>query len=128
MAVTTHPIPVVVDTTDSHYVRLRPVPITAVKLTDQFWAPRRHINHTVTLPSQFQHLESSHRLDNLRRVSGKLDRPFEGPIFNDTDVYKWLEAAAWTLASEEDPELERLVDIAITEIADAQQPDGYLHS
>ncbi len=123
-----HPKPVVVDTSRSRYARLRPVPITAVTLADHFWAPRRHINHTVTLPSQFQHLEDSHRLDNLRRVSGKIDRPFEGPIFNDTDVYKWLEAAAWTLASEDDPELERLVDIAITEIADAQQPDGYIHS
>ncbi len=120
--------PVVVDTSRSQHTQLRPVPITAVSLTDQFWAPRRHTNHTVTLPSQFQQLESSHRLDNFRRVSGKLERPFEGPIFNDTDVYKWLEAAAWTLASENDPELERLVDIAITELADAQQPDGYLHT
>ncbi|MDP9310642.1 MAG: glycoside hydrolase family 127 protein [Chloroflexota bacterium] len=128
MAVTQQPEPVVVDTSRSQHTQLQPVPITAVSLTDQFWAPRRHTNHTVTLPSQFQQLESSHRLDNFRRVSGKLDRPFEGPIFNDTDVYKWLEAAAWTLASENDRELERLVDIAITEVGDAQQPDGYLHT
>ncbi|HSH80875.1 MAG TPA: beta-L-arabinofuranosidase domain-containing protein [Herpetosiphonaceae bacterium] len=128
MAETTTPVPVVVDTSRSPYTTLRPVPITAVTLTDQFWAPRRRINHEVTLPSQFQHLEESHRLDNFRRVSGKVDRPFEAPIFNDTDVYKWLEAAAWTLAAEDDPELERMVDIAITEIADSQQPDGYIHS
>src|SRR5919205_121063 len=128
MVDTKHPVPVVVDTSRRRYTQLRPVPITAVTLADQFWAPRRHINHATTLPSQFQHLEESHRLDNFRRVSGKVDRPFEGPIFNDTDVYKWLEAAAWTLASENDPELERMVDLAITEVADAQQPDGYLHS
>lgn len=128
MADTTQPLPVVVDTARSRYTRLRPVPITAVTLADQFWAPRRRINHEVTLPSQFQHLETSHRIDNFRRVSGKVDRPFEGPIFNDTDVYKWLEAAAWTMASEDDPELQRMVDAAIDEIADAQQPDGYLHT
>lgn len=128
MTESTRPNPVVVDTSRSAHVQLRPVPLTAVTLDDQFWAPRRHINHTVTLPSQFDHLETSHRLDNFRRVSGKLDRPFEGPIFNDTDVYKWLEAASWTLATENDPELERMVDVAITEIEDAQQPDGYIHS
>jgi hypothetical protein len=128
MAATPHPAPVVVDTSRSSHARLRPVPITAVSLADHFWAPRRHINHHVTLPSQFQQLEDSHRLDNFRRVSGKIERPFEGPIFNDTDVYKWLEAAAWTLATERDPELEQMVDIAITELADAQQPDGYLHT
>src|SRR5919199_5485376 len=94
-----HPVPVVVDTPHSRYTQLRPVPITAVTLADQFWGPRRGINHATTLPSQFQHLEESHRLDNFRRVSGKGDRPFEGPIFNDTDVYKWLEAAGWMLAS-----------------------------
>src|SRR3712207_202378 len=128
MTATTQLIPVVVDTSCSQHVRLRPVPLTAVTLADQFWAPRRQINHEVTLPSQFEHLETSHRLDNFRRVSGKVDRPFEGPIFNDTDVYKWLEAAAWTLATEDDPELERMVDLAIAEVAAAQQPDGYLHT
>lgn len=120
--------PVVVDTTNSPHARLRPVPIDAVHFTDTFWAPRQDINHRETLPQQFEQLESSHRLDNLRRVSGKVDRPFEPPIFNDTDVYKWLEAAAWTLANVQDPQLERMVDVAITEVADAQLPDGYIHS
>ncbi len=120
--------PVVVDTSNSPHAQLRPVAINAVKLTDKFWSPRQHTNHSETLPQQFEQLESSHRLDNFRRVSGKIDRPFEAPIFNDTDVYKWLEAAAWTLANTDDPDLERMVDIAISEIADSQQPDGYIHS
>lgn len=128
MAEFEQPVPVVVDTSRSKYTQHRPVPLTAVTLSDEFWAPRRRVNHEVTLPAQFQHLETSHRLNNFRRVSGKVERPFEPPIFNDTDVYKWLEAAAWTLATEDDPELERMVDVAITEIADAQQPDGYIHS
>ncbi len=125
---TRSPVPVVVDTSHSPHARLRPVPTSAVRFTDAFWAPRRRVNHEATLFQQFEQLESSYRLDNFRRVSGKVDRPFEGPIFNDTDVYKWLEAAAWTLATERDAELERLVDIAITELEDAQQPNGYLHS
>lgn len=122
------PKPVVVDTWRSPHARLRPVPVSAVRFDDTFWAPRRRINHQATLPQQFEQLESSHRLDNFRRVSGKVDRPFEGPIFNDTDVYKWLEAAAWTLATEDDPALERMVDVAIGELEAAQQPNGYLHS
>lgn len=121
--------PVVVDTRHSRSARLRPVPVTAVRLEDDFWEPRRRINREVTLPSQFEHCEATGRIDNFRRASGKRpDLPFQGIFFNDSDVYKWLEAAAWSLATDPDPELERMVDVAITEIEDAQQPDGYLNT
>jgi hypothetical protein len=128
MNITPPPVPAIVDTSQSRHTRLRPVPITAVTLADQFWAPRRSINAKITLLSQFQHLEASGRIDNFRRVSGKAEGPFQGLVFNDSDVYKWLEAAAWTLATDSDPELARMVDLVIAELADAQQPDGYLHT
>ncbi len=118
----------VVDTSLSPRTKLRPVPPGAVQLMDQFWAPRRRINRETTLPSQFQHLETTGRLDNFRRASGKLDIPFQGIYFNDSDVYKWLEGVAWTLATEDAPDLARMVDVVIREIADAQQPDGYLNT
>jgi DUF1680 family protein len=87
--------PVAVDTSRSSHARLRPLPLTDVLLSDSFWEPRRHINRDKTLPSQFQHIEETGRLDNFRRASGKIEAPFRGLYFNDSDVYKWLEAAAW---------------------------------
>lgn len=88
----------VVDTSGSPHAQLRPVPLDSVTLSDAFWAPRRRVNREATLPSQFRHLEETDRLNNFRRAAGKLDAPFVGIYFNDSDVYKWLEAAAWTLA------------------------------
>jgi DUF1680 family protein len=119
---------VVVDTSHSPHAHLKPVPLDRIRLNDVFWAPRRRINHERTLPSQFHHLESTGRLDNFRRASGKKDAPFEGLYFNDSDVYKWLEAASWALATQDDEELRRMVDTAITEVADAQRTDGYLNT
>jgi uncharacterized protein len=104
------------------------VPLDAVDLADDFWEPRWRINREVTLPSQYRHLEDTGRLDNFRRASGKIGGGYQGIYFNDSDVYKWLEAAAWTLAEGSDSELERMVDAAITEIEDAQRPDGYLNT
>ena len=118
----------VVDTTSSPHAKLRPIPLGSVTLTDTFWAPRRHTNREVTLPTQFRHLEDTDRINNFRRAAGKLDAPFVGIYFNDSDVYKWLEAAAWTLSEGPNPELKAMVDAAITEIAAAQREDGYLNT
>jgi DUF1680 family protein len=118
----------VVDTSHSSHVRLRTLPLDAVDLADDFWEPRRRINREVTLPSQYKHLEDKGRLDNFRRASGKTGGEYQGIYFNDSSVYKWLEAAAWTLAEGSYPELEQMVDAAITEIKDAQRPDGYLNT
>ena len=119
---------VVVDTSRSPHARLRSLPLTDVRLSDGLWEPRRRVNHKVTLPSQYDLLENTGRLDNFRRASGKIEAPFQGIYFNDSDVYKWLEAASWELASNPDRELEELVDTAVTEIEAAQQPDGYLNT
>jgi DUF1680 family protein len=125
---TTQGSPVVVDTSKSRYSRLRPLPLNDVRLLDGFLEPRRRVNREATLPSQYDRLEQTGRLDNFRRAAGKIDAPFSGVYFNDSDVYKWLEGAAWTLASGPDPNLERMVNVAIGEIEDAQRPDGYLNT
>ena len=116
----------IVDTSRSPYAQLRPVPLDAVTLRDEFWAPRLRINREVTLPSQYQQLEKSGTLDNFRLAAGKIVVPFRGKVFNDSDVYKWLEAVAWGLATTPDPALEKMADAVIAEVADAQRPDGYL--
>ena len=118
----------VVDTSKSPHVRLRPLPLTDVRLTDDFWEPRRRVNRDETLSSQYRHLEETGRLDNFRKASGKMEGRFEGIYFNDSDVYKWLEAASWSLATDPDAELTKMVDAAITEVEDAQEPDGYLNT
>lgn len=120
---------VVVDTSQSPHARLKPVPVNSVTLEDAFWAPRLKINREVTLPSQYRQCEDTGRIDNFRRVSGKKDVPFVGIFFNDSDVYKWLEAASWSLATHpDDPALRKMVDDTITEVADAQDANGYLNT
>jgi len=119
---------VAADTSRSPYAQLKPVPLTSVKLLDGFWRVRWQTNLKVTLPTQYRLLEETGHFDNFRRASGKLASAHQGRVSSDSDVYKWLEAASWALATEAAPDLRSLVDAVITEIADAQQPDGYLNS
>src|SRR6266567_4226861 len=121
------PVPVV-DTSRSPHCRLRPVPLTAVRLEDQFWAPRLRTNREVTLPGQYQQCEQTGRIDNFRRAAGKKEIPFQGIYFNDSDVYKWVEAAAYSLAAHPDARLEEMLNTVVTEIAAAQDADGYLNT
>ncbi len=119
---------VVTDTSKSGNAKLRPVPVSDVTIDDAFWAPRMRINRQNTLPSQYRQLWLTGRFDNLLRVAGKHKGPFQGRYFNDTDVYKWIEAASWALASAPDPDLTKWIDEAIEIIEGAQRPDGYLDS
>ncbi|MCW3096017.1 MAG: putative arabinosidase [Chthonomonadaceae bacterium] len=118
----------VVDTTLSPEAIWKPVAIDDVRLTDAFWEPRIRRNREWTIPSQLKQCEETGRIDNFRRASGKKDMPFQGIFFNDSDVYKWAEAAANSLAAYPDPELDAQLDAVIQEIADAQQPGGYLNT
>jgi DUF1680 family protein len=120
----------VVDASRSPHANLRPEPQNAVRLTDAFWQPRREANRTVTLPSQFRHIEETGRLDNFRRASGRKQiEKFEGIFFNDSDIYKWLEAAASALADGvDDADLAAMVETAVDEVEAAQEADGYLNT
>ncbi|MGQ9732019.1 MAG: glycoside hydrolase family 127 protein [Candidatus Zipacnadales bacterium] len=104
------------------------VPFTQVKLTDSFWKPRQEINRTVTLPHVFQQSENTGRIANFEKAGGLIEGEFEGLYFNDSDVYKLLEGAAYILATHPDPSLDTKIDELIAKIAAAQQPDGYLNT
>ena len=122
---------VVVDTSASPNAAHRPVPIGNVRLTDEFLAPRLRINRDVTIPSQFQHLEDTNRLRNFRRVAGEFDGPFDGIYFNDSDVYKWLEAAASAIAAypgEDAAALLAMIETVVGLIEGAQDENGYLNT
>ncbi len=121
-------LPVVVDTRCSPHACLQPTPLSSVILEDNFWRERQRVNMQTMLPAQYRLCEDTGRIDNFRRASGRKKIDFQGWFFNDSDVYKWIEASAWILAANATPELEALIDRVIEEIAAAQRPDGYLNT
>jgi len=118
----------VVNTDNSRYARLKPVSLESLKLTDNFWAKKIEIMEKVTLPTQYEILEETHRIDNFRRASGKISGEFVGFFFNDSDVYKWIEAVSYLLAYKKNEALDKLLDSVIEEIRLAQDEDGYLNT
>ena len=108
---------------------IRPVPFTAVKMTDSFWAPRIQKNHEVTIPIAFGYCESTGRVKNFE-IAGGLDTGAFQTIypFDDSDVTKIIEGAAYSLQTYPDPELETYVDSLIYKIGLAQEDDGYLYT
>ncbi len=118
----------VVDLTHSPHARVRPVPVQAVRLEGEFWKGRLERLARVSLPAQWDELEGSGVLDNFRRVAGAVDRPHRGWVFADSDLYKWIEAAAWVLSQAGDPGLERRVDVALGLVEGAQHSDGYVNT
>ncbi len=108
--------------------QLQPAPLTAVTLKDEIWAARRARNLDVTLPSQYRLLEETGRIDNFRRAAGREALPFRGRVYNDSDVYKWLEAASWMLATDEAPALAEMVATVVAAIEGAQAADGSLNT
>jgi DUF1680 family protein len=119
---------VITDTSISPYAKLHPVPIEEVRIEDGFWLWRLKILREVTLPSQYTLLEDTGRIDNFRRSSGKISAPFSGLRFNDSDVYKWIEAVAFSLAYSFDENLYKLSRSVIEEVVAAQDEDGYLNT
>ncbi len=105
---------------------LEAVPLDAVEIEDSFWGPRLEINRTVTVPYLFEQNEMTGRVANFLRAAGLEEGAYEGRRFNDTDVYKAIEAASYTLAAAPDRWLESQVDQLIEWIALAQEEDGYL--
>ncbi len=112
----------------SPYAKLRSVPVHAVTIEAGFWSPRRETNVTSSIPSMGKLLEVNGRMSNFRRLTGKSAAAQRGPVYSDSDIYKWIEAAGFALQSGERPELRAVVDKDIHEIVAAQQADGYLNT
>ncbi len=113
---------------------VKPVPFTSVHVHDVFWAPRIETNRKVTIPFAFKKDEETGRVDNFIRAAEALrGETFEnhkppGYPFDDTDVYKVIEGASYTLSVHPDPKLEEYVDGLIAKIGAAQEKDGYLYT
>ena len=112
--------------TDADYP-IQPVPFTSVKVTDDFWAPRIRKNADVTIPIAFSYCESSGRVKNFE-IAGGLDTGTFRTIypFDDSDVFKIIEGASFSLQTKPDPELDAYLDTLIRKIGLAQEDDGYL--
>lgn len=122
------PSAVILNTTYSQFAILKPISIGDVHLDDGFWKSRLLLNRSTTLESQYQQLEATGRLDNFRRVSQNINKPFLGYVFNDSDVYKWLEAASWAMVNNPNDTFKHQVDYVISLLASAQDRDGYLNT
>lgn len=92
-----------------------------VHLTDSFWAPRQAQLRDHTVPVLLERLEAHGVVDNFRRLSGRADTARKGLWFSDSDLYKWMEAAAWAGRSD-------LLDPVVEVVVAAARPDGYLHT
>jgi DUF1680 family protein len=107
--------------------RLTPIPLSRVQIEDSFWKPKLKINREVTIPTIYQRCKETGRIDAWK-LEWKPGMPNPPHIFWDSDVAKWMEAAAYSLAIHPDPALEKLLDSVIDLIVKAQQPDGYLNT
>ena len=113
---------------------IKPVSFTAVRLTDDFWAPRIEINRTSSIPSAFEQCELTGRVALFERAAAVLrgepnvDKRPPGYPFDETDLYKVIEGASYSLSVTPDPKLDAYVDGLIAKIAAAQEPDGYIYT
>ena len=114
---------------------IRGIPLNRVSITDAFWSLRQRLMTDVTIPYMERILrdevpgaEKSHAISNFRMAAGEETGEFYGMVFQGSDVAKWLEAAAYSLALKPDPALEARVDETVALIGRCQQQDGYLNT
>ena len=118
---------------------VQPVPFTAVRLTQGFWAQRQEVNRTVTVPFALQQCDDSGRLRNValavdtmrRRAAGEKGFQHQPPTqypFDDSDAYKVIEGASYVLSLQPDPGVAATLENWVARIAAAQEPDGYLYT
>ena len=102
--------------------------MTNVSIRAGFWLPRFETNRVVTVRTDFRKSEETGRINNFVAAGNRDGHGFRGIPFDDSDVYKIIEGAAYTLSTHPDPELEKYLDDLIGNIAKAQECDGYLYT
>jgi DUF1680 family protein len=117
-----------VNTSESSYARLEPFGFRDTTLNEGFWTKKTAVNRKVSLHFGFRMLNKAGNFDNLRIAARLIKGIYRGYVFQDSDIYKWLEALAWEMGKEQDQELSAMADQAIALIAAAQLPNGYINS
>jgi len=118
----------VVDVSRSPFAKLKPVPVRAVEINEGFWSKRRVTNVDSSIPSMHDELVNHGRMDNFLRLEGKSTAPQKGPVYSDSDIYKWAEAVGFALQSGDQPDLRAKTEAMIREVVAAQEPSGYLNT
>jgi uncharacterized protein len=116
------------DTTHSPAARWHTLGGSAVTIEGGLWARRQATNREAALPHGYRMLEAAGNLENLRIAAGRSTGRYRGPVFMDSDVYKWIEAAAYEHARVPEPSLVSRMAEAIALVGAAQGEDGYVNS
>ena len=113
----------------NHGYPIDPVPFTSVKVTDSFWGQRLQASREVTIPLAFSKCEETGRYESFIKAAHPSDTyKVEGFSFDDTDVYKTIEGASYSLQTYPDKKLQKYIDSILVIVAGAQEPDGYLYT
>jgi uncharacterized protein len=112
----------------SPHAKLKDIPVRAVTIIGGFWGQRREINVSRSIPTMHDLLEANGRMNNFRRLVGHSTAAQSGPVFSDSDVYKWTEAVGFVLQSGDRPALRATADKIIDEVVAVQEPGGYLNT
>lgn len=107
---------------------IKGVAFTQVKLTDNFWLPRLKTNADVTIPASFKRCETTGRVKNFDMAATHTGEFCTIYPFDDTDIYKTIEGASYSLSLFPDAKLAKYLDSLIAIIGKAQEPDGYLYT
>jgi uncharacterized protein len=117
-----------IDTSHSSFAHWKTLELNGISLNEGFWTRKQTINRKVSLHFGFEMLKKAGNFDNLRIAAGSIKGNYRGYVFQDSDIYKWLEAVAWEMGRQPDEELSLKADQAIELIAAAQLPNGYINS
>lgn len=106
---------------------ITPISFMSVKITDDFWGERLKATCKVTIPLAFKKCEESGRYENfVKAAHPSTEHQFKGFGFDDTDVYKIIEGASYSMQIYPDKKLEVYIDSVLSLVAEAQEADGYL--
>ena len=122
-------VPYLVDVSKSPFAGLKPLSLSDVQLIDQgFWHIWQSKILRIALDHGYQENLKNHVIANFEVASGRKPGEFKGKWFADSELYKWVEAAAYFLLNHEDDELKRNLDYVIALIQESQMEDGYLNT
>lgn len=106
---------------------ITPVKIKHVELQDNFWLPKIKTIQNTTIQYALSKCDEEGRMENFLVAGGRMEGETRGEMpFDDTDLYKIIEGASYSLISHPDKELESYLDSLIAIIAIGQEDDGYL--
>lgn len=108
------------------YYPYQGITFNKVHLNDNFWLPKIEINRTETIPWSFHQSKITGRIKNFEQAAARSGKLCGAYVFDDSDVYKIIEGASYSLQIKYDKKLDDYLDSLIAVIGAAQEPDGYL--